>query len=84
MAATPAIQCFHSYLKETKKINIQFLNGVMSLYCEENSKTLKSFIFSKILRPNIGLSDPGPFYRFMSSPSVHCIPDFIWSVSIVL
>ena len=33
----------------------------MSLYCEENSKTLKSFIFSKILRPNIGLTDPGSF-----------------------
>ena len=30
----------------------------MSLYCEENSKTLKSFIVSKILRPNIGLTDP--------------------------
>ena len=24
-------------------------------------KTLKSLIFSKILRPNIGLIDPGPF-----------------------
>ena len=36
----------------------------MSLYCEENFKTLKSFTVSKILRPKIGLIDPGPLIFF--------------------
>ena len=35
-------------------------NGIMSLYCEKNSMTIKSLKFSKILRPNIGLNDSGP------------------------
>ena len=32
--------------------------GVISLFCEY--MTIKSFKFSEILRPNVGLIDPGP------------------------
>ena len=31
----------------------------MSQYCEQKSKAIKSFIFSEMFRPNIGLIDPG-------------------------
>ena len=36
--------------------------GVMSLYCEKNFLARKSFKFSQILRPNIGLIDLDPFH----------------------
>ena len=47
--ATPAIQCarrfFHSYPKETKKINNQFLNN-KTKYHQVKSSQVKSFIHS--------------------------------------
>ena len=36
-------------------------NGVMSLYCELNSMTIKSLKCSELFRPNIGLIDPSSF-----------------------
>ena len=55
----------------------------MSLYCEESSKTLKSCIFFKILRPNVDLSNPGPFiYLFcphgITSKNVGCAKLIKW------
>ena len=46
----------------------------MSLYFEQNTKTLKSFIFSKILRPNIGLIDPGPCLSFNNLVATNTLP----------
>ena len=35
-------------------------NGVLSLYCESNSKAIKDFKIFQILGPNMAIIDPGP------------------------
>ena len=66
MAAKPAVQCarrffFHSYLNETKKINIQFVNNFFIQFIPFAWKFHKTVCFLKHLHINCHFAVYVPF-----------------------